>query len=240
MVDKKTNELNFSISATKENIKRANEQNDKTSAEHYAKALASYEAEMKIAELQLAAAEKKAKEEASAGASGNGGGFTPGNGDNKSKWSLNNDINFLRESLKLKQDYGKGVIKTEEELNTQLRSLEISYLNERIKSGKESGQELLALQQQLAEKYIERRKENVKREDALNEVINKGGTAIESQWQEYEDKLTELGLFGKGVENMTATELAALEALEKEHIQKLSALDAKSMKDEIELLSAEI
>ena len=151
----------------------------------------------------------------------------------KKKWSLNSDINFLKESLKLKQDYGKGVIKTEEELNRKLRELEIKHLKARIHSGKESGEEMLSLRQQLADKFIDIRKEEEKRTDQLNEASLKGQSAIDKEKQEYENRLIELKLFGKKRKEMTSLELTAIEALEKEHLQKLAKLDADAMKDEI-------
>lgn len=157
-------------------------------------------------------------------------------GDDKStkKWSLNSDINFLKESLKLKQDYNSGVIKSEEDLNLQLRNLEIKYLKQRIESGKESGQAFLDLQNDLAEKYIDIRKEREKRENSLQSEINKGMSPVEREKQEFEERLIELRLYGKKREDMTALELSALGALEREHRQKLNKLDADSMKQEIE------
>ncbi len=129
---------------------------------------------------------------------------------------------------------GKGIIQTEEELNNQLRDLEIRSLKQRIKSGKESGEALLDIQQQLADRYIEKRKEREKREDNLEDAITKGMSPVDRENQEYEERLIELKLFGKAREKMTEIELCALEALEKEHLQKLSKLDADAMKDEIE------
>jgi len=160
--------------------------------------------------------------------------------DNKNKkWSLNSDINFLRESLKLKQDYNEGVIATEQELQQRLRALEIEYLKNRILSGKESGEDLLALQQTIADKIIEIRKEEEKRSGELTEASLKGQSAIDREKQEHEDRLIELKLFGKSREEMTALELAALESLEKLHHQKLAKLDADAMKDEIERIQQE-
>lgn len=160
--------------------------------------------------------------------------------DNKNKkWSLHSDINFLRESLKLKQDYNEGVIATEQELQQRLRALEIEYLKNRILSGKESGEDLLALQQTIADKIIEIRKEEEKRSGELTEASLKGQSAIDREKQEHEDRLIELKLFGKSREEMTALELAALESLEKLHHQKLSKLDADAMKDEIERIQQE-
>ncbi|KAF5060796.1 Phage-related minor tail protein [anaerobic digester metagenome] len=160
--------------------------------------------------------------------------------DNKNKkWSLNSDINFLRESLKLKQDYNEGVIATEQELQRRLRALEIEYLKNRILSGKESGEDLLALQQTLADKIIEIRKEEEKRSGELTEASLKGQSAIDREKQEHEVRLIELKLFGKSREEMTALELAALESLEKQHHQKLAKLDADAMKDEIERIQQE-
>ncbi len=227
---KKTKELTFSIDATKRMIKAAKEQNNDVNAEFYANALASYEAEMKIAELQLAAAEKKAKEEAGS----DPGGKPPGGDPDKSKWSLNSDINFLRASLKLKQDYASGVIKTEEELNEKLRALEVQTLKDRVNSGKAKGAELLDLQTQLADKYVDIQKERMKREETLQGEINKGLSQIEKERQEFEERLISLKLYGKKREDMTAVELAAIEALEREHQNKLSKLDADAMKEEIE------
>jgi len=166
-------------------------------------------------------------------------GGDPGADSARKKWSLNSDINFLRESLKLKQDYNEGVIATEQELQQRLRALEIEYLKNRILSGKESGEDLLALQQTLADKIIEIRKEEEKRSGELTEASLKGQSAIDREKQEHEDRLIELKLFGKSREEMTALELAAIESLEKQHHQKLAKLDADAMKDEIERIQQE-
>jgi TP901 family phage tail tape measure protein len=157
-----------------------------------------------------------------------------GGDKSKKKWSINSDINFLKESLKLKQDYGKGVIATEKELQEQLRNLEIKHLKKRILSGKESGEDMLSLRQALADKYIDIRKEEEKRSGELTEASLKGQSAVDRERQEFENRLIELKLFGKSRKEMTALELTALEALEKEHNQKLAKLDADAMKDEIE------
>jgi TP901 family phage tail tape measure protein len=150
------------------------------------------------------------------------------------KWSLNSDADFLKASLKLKQDYGKGIIKTEEEFENSMRSLEINTLSKRIRSNKESGEELLAIRQQLADKYIEIRKKQDKREDALDDAAKTGLSPLDRQIQDFKDKLTDLGLAGKSLRDMSSKEMQAYTALEKEHLEKLSRLDADAMKDEID------
>jgi len=59
----KVSELNYSISVTKDNIKKAKDQGNQLNEKHFAEALASYEAEMTLAKSQLAAAELRAKED---------------------------------------------------------------------------------------------------------------------------------------------------------------------------------
>lgn len=88
-------------------------------------------------------------------------------------------------------------------------------MKDRIKLGKEAGEALLDIQQQLADRYIEKRKERDKRKDNLEDAITKGMSPVERENQEYEERLIELKLFGKAREKMTEIELCALEALEK-------------------------
>ncbi|MBK6346545.1 MAG: hypothetical protein IPF68_11520 [Bacteroidales bacterium] len=233
---KKIVELTWSIAETKRLIGVAQKNNDYLSFQNLTLDLEDYNKQLQAASQNLQNIQK-GKPEGTKPASTDPFNPTQLSDDSKKttpKWSLNNDIGFLRESLKLKQDYGKGVIQTEEELNNQLRELEIRFLKQRIKSGKETGEALLDIQQQLADKYIEKRKEREKREDDLEDVITKGMSPVEREKQEYEERLIELKLFGKAREKMTETELCALEALEKEHLQKLSKLDAEAMKEEIE------
>jgi len=233
---KKIVELTWAIAETKRLIGVAQKNNDYLSFQNLTLDLEDYNKQLQAASQNLQNIQK-GKPEGTKPASSDPFNPTQLSDDSKKttpKWSLNNDIGFLRESLKLKQDYGKGIIQTEEELNNQLRELEIRFMKQRIKSGKESGEALLDIQQQLADKYIEKRKDREKREDDLEDVITKGMSPVEREKQEYEERIIELKLFGKARGNMTEIELCALEALEKEHLQKLSKLDAEAMKEEIE------
>lgn len=227
----KVKELDFSIKTTKENIERANKRNDKVSADHFAKALANYEAEFALAQIQLKAAEERKKEEDKY--KKRNGTFIGGSDDDK-RWSLNNDIDYLKASLKLKQQYGKGFIKTEEEYNDKLRNLQIKHLKKRIKSHKEEGEELLGLQQDLADKYIEIRQQRNKRETELLEAANEGISPMDKEYERYQTRLKELKIYRRVFETMTELEQNAFENLNREHKAKLSKIDADNIKAEID------
>lgn len=232
----KVKEFEFSVKATKENIERAKNQNDKDSVNHFTNALTYYQSELAIAQLQLKAAEDIAKTEAKKNndSHGNGSGSFLGGAEKQQKWSLNNDLQYLKDSLKLKQDFSNGLIKTEEDFNIQLRSLQIKHLKSRIQSHKEEGQDLLDLQQSLADKYIEIREERNKRESQLKEAANDGITPMEKEVERYDSRLQELKLYERSLESMTELEQEAFENLTKEHHARLAKIDADNLKAEID------
>lgn len=228
----KVKELDFSIKTTKENIARANKRNDKVSAEHFQRALVNYEAELALAQLQLKSAEERKKEEEKYKKKGSGT-FIGGSDEGK-KWSLNNDLDYLKASLKLKQQYGKGFIKTEEEYNDKLRNLQIKHLKKRIKSGKEEGETLLEIKQDLADKYIEIRQQRNKREEELQEAANEGISPMDKEYERYQTRLKELKIYRRVFESMTELEQNAFENLTREHKAKLAKIDADNIKSEID------
>lgn len=188
------------------------------------------EAQLKLAQEKLKAAKKAEKTEDTKKPTAP----DPPVGDGKNKWSLNQDINFLKESFKLKEQLLNGEIATEEQFQQQLLALEIKTLSERINLRKESGADLLALQQELADKQISQLAEAKKREDNLTAEIRAGLPEIEKEKEEYRERLLALGLFGLQKSNMTALELQAYEALTATHQARMDKLDAQAMQQSLE------
>lgn len=71
-------------------------------------------------------------------------------------WSLAMDADFIKEKKALENERISGEIATTTELNEQLLDLEIFYLQKRIASRKDSGAQLIEIEQQLRSKMIEK------------------------------------------------------------------------------------
>lgn len=78
--------------------------------------------------------------------------------NNKAKkaWTLSDDASFIEEKKALELERINGEIKTNEELNKQILELEIFYLQKRVATRKDSGQELIDLEQQVRDKMIQK------------------------------------------------------------------------------------
>lgn len=229
---RKVAEYKTGIEAFKQEIDKANALGEKNMSQHFTSKLSEYEVELKIYEAKLKEAQEKAAADAKALADENAP--TPPTPPDKGKWTLNNDINFLRESLKLKKAFAKGEIKSREEFDRQFLKLEINTLTSRINLRKESGQDILDLQNELANKHMEKQSNFLKQEQELDNVINDAKPKIEKEIASYNQQLLELGLYGLKKKNMTKKQLAAFEALESSHQMRMNKLDAEAMTDELE------
>lgn len=107
------------------------------------------------------------------------------------KWSLGSDSQYLQAAYDLKEQYRQGDIKSEDEYQKKILELEIRMLQERIASGKESGDQLLALKSQLADKQIKLQKDESDAEKAQTakdaaekkKQIDDGISLIEKQYR---------------------------------------------------------
>lgn len=120
-----------------------------------------------------------------------------GDGNNKKKWSLDNDASFLAAKKKLRQTFADGEIATEHEYQGKLLALEIAALKARLAANKESGADRSKLEIQLADKLLELKKNESEISEAdfeaqkqkLRKQFADGEIATE---QEYQDKLLAL------------------------------------------------
>lgn len=158
--------------------------------------------------------------------------------NNKKSWTLDQDEGFMQGKLALQQKRIAGELSSEDEYNRQLQALEIESLEARIASGKESGDRLLKLQNDVAEKKYRQTKSEQDRIDKLiaasleGRSVSDGKGLMDAEKNAYDKRLKDLGLFGKSREQMTAQEQAASLNLEQQHLKKLQQIyvDAETKK----------
>lgn len=167
--------------------------------------------------------------------------------NNKKSWTLDQDEGFMQGKLALQQKRIAGELASEDEYNRQLQALEIRSIEARIASGKESGDRLLKLQNDLAEKKYRQTKSEQDRIDKLiaasleGRSVSDGKGLMDAEKNAYDKRLKDLGLFGKSREQMTAQEQAASLNLEQQHLKKLQQIyvDAETKKIQDQAAAAE-
>lgn len=167
--------------------------------------------------------------------------------NNKKSWTLDQDEGFMQGKLALQQKRIAGELSSEDEYNRQLQALEIESLEARIASGKESGDRLLKLQNDVAEKKYRQTKSEQDRIDKLiaasleGRSVSDGKGLMDAEKNAYDKRLKDLGLFGKSREQMTAQEQAASLNLEQQHLKKLQQIyvDAETKKIQDQAVAAE-
>ena len=85
-------------------------------------------------------------------------------GGSAAKWSLSSDSAYQEALLKMKRDYLDGAYEDEKSYNEAVMELEIRTLEERLATNKESGDDRLKLEQQLADRRIQLKKSQTKEE----------------------------------------------------------------------------
>lgn len=95
-----------------------------------------------------------------------GGGGGSGNEKNKS-WSLSNDIAFLAAKAELTRRYNEGEIESQKEYDEQLYQIEISALNGRLASQKDSATDRQKIEAELQDKILKHKQAAVKEEAEL-------------------------------------------------------------------------
>ena len=167
--------------------------------------------------------------------------------NNKKSWTLDQDEGFMQGKLALQQKRIAVELSSEDEYNRQLQALEIRSIEARIASGKESGDRLLKLQNDLAEKKYRQTKSEQDRIDKLiaasleGRSVSDGKGLMDAEKNAYDKRLKDLGLFGKSREQMTAQEQAASLNLEQQHLKKLQQIyvDAETKKIQDQAAAAE-
>ena len=155
-----------------------------------------------------------------------------GAGGSDNKWSLAKDEKHLQKVLELKEKYAKKEIVTEDEYKKQLLEIEIESLEARIASNRESGEELLKLRTQLADKRIaleemttKESEKNAKAEEkaaresaAIIEEVN--GDKVAAENRRYQEEL-----------NKFQGNAKAIEAVEKKHRANLRKIMLDGISD---------
>jgi hypothetical protein len=92
-----------------------------------------------------------------------------GDGDKKKKksWSLSNDIAFLAAKAELTRRYNEGEIESQKEYDEQLYQIEISALNGRLASQKDSATDRQKIEAELQDKILKHKQAAAKEEEEL-------------------------------------------------------------------------
>lgn len=148
------------------------------------------------------------------------------------KWSLGSDSQYLQAAYDLKEQYRQGDIKSEDEYQKKILELEIRTLQERIASGKESGEQLLALKSQLADKQIKLRKDESDAEKAQTEkdaAEKKKKIDDEISLLEKQYRLEKTAMEAKNAEELAASKATGdeLARLKEEQAKRLAGIDLK-------------
>ncbi len=148
------------------------------------------------------------------------------------KWSLGSDSQYLQAAYDLKEQYRQDDIKSEDEYQKKILKLEIRMLQERIASGKESGDQLLALKSQLADKQIKLQKDESDMEKAQTEKdaaekkkqIDDDISLLEKQY-----RLEKTAMEAKNAEELAASKATGdeLAQLKEEQAKRLAGIDLK-------------
>lgn len=148
------------------------------------------------------------------------------------KWSLGSDSQYLQAAYDLKEQYRQGDIKSEDEYQKKILELEIRMLQERIASGKESGDQLLALKSQLADKQIKLQKDESDAEKAQaaedaaerKKQIDDDISLLEKQY-----RLEKTAMEAKNAEELASSKATGdeLAQLKEEQAKRLAGIDLK-------------
>lgn len=187
----------------------------------------------------------------SARISTNGGTNTNGNfgGEQPQKYSLSSDEQFLQARLALKKKYQTSETMTEEEFNAKLLQLEIDTLKKRLATNADSGEDRIAIEEQLADKLIQQKERQKKQEEKdAKEAERKAKEATKAKEDEArkQDKINqdiaEMSGDRIAIENAKYEKLKreyagnarALEALEKAHKARLAKIQLEAADKEID------
>lgn len=164
---------------------------------------------------------------------------TPESGAHVGKWSISSDGQYLQALYDLKEQYRQGDISSEEEYQKKVLELEIFTLQDRIASGKESGQELLSLKSQLSDKQLELQKREAKEAESLAAAETKNaedGAKARSKAAtdsisllEKQYNIEKTAMEARNAEELAASDAAGddLAALKETQAKRLSDIDLK-------------
>ena len=148
------------------------------------------------------------------------------------KWSLGTDSQYLQALYDLKEQYRQGDIKSEEEYQKKVLELEILTLQNRIASGKDSGEQLLALKSQLSDKQIKLQKGESEAEAAQaakDAAAKKKSTEDAISLLEKQYRIEKTAMEAHNAEELAASTATgdALATLKKQQARRLAGIDLK-------------
>lgn len=166
-----------------------------------------------------------------------GGGAPPGQ-----KWSLNSDKEFLQKRLALKKEYQNSETMTQEEYNAKLLQLEIDALTARLKTNEDSGADRVALEEDLADKLIQRKERQKKQEEKDAKDAAKAQEDDARKQEKINQDIAEMSGDRIAIEKAKYEKLKreyagnarALEALEKAHKTRLAKIQLDEADKEID------
>lgn len=151
-------------------------------------------------------------------------------GSGKGSWTPDKDTRYLKEKMKLRQQFMDGEIRTEAELNARLLDIEIAAIQRRIDLHVDEGQQMQKLRDSLSAKQLQKAKADKSRLEKLQAAASEGSKKdtleqqVATEKNRYKRQLEELGLFNVQREKLTSEELAALENLERIHQGNMQAI----------------
>ena len=148
------------------------------------------------------------------------------------KWSLNTDSQYLQALYELKERYRQGDIKSEDEYQRKVLELEILTLQDRIASGKDSGEQLLALKSQLSDKQIKLQKDQSEAEAAQaakDAAARKKETEDAISLLEKQYRIEKTAMEARNAEELAASTATGgeLAKLKEQQARRLAGIDLK-------------
>lgn len=181
------------------------------------------------------------------GSDGSDGSEDSNNDPGDGSWSLGSDTSFLRKRLALKNQFLSGEIATEEAYNAQLLDLEIATLQKRLDANVDSADDRLALQEQLADKLLEKQQTAAKEQERqAKEQQQQSEQALREQ-EELAMEIARMSDDRVAIENANYEKLKrkyagnakALEALERAHQARLNKIKLDEFDDDTEKRQAQ-
>lgn len=174
---------------------------------------------------------------------------TPVGDDEKQKKRLNDAMQRmeeenLRKIAEIKKSYLSGDLATEFDYQTALLDNQDEYDKQRIQAIEKLFATITdpSVRIEMAKKQAEINRDMLDRQIDVVSRIKKillDADPVEKEKEEYKKRLQEVGLFGKGKENLTKEQLATLELLEKQHTDNLTAINSNEIELQIKLLDEE-
>ena len=174
---------------------------------------------------------------------------TPVGDDEKQKKRLNDAMQRmeeenLRKIAEIKKRYLSGDLATEFDYQTALLDNQDEYDKQRIQAIDKLFATITdpSVRIEMSKKQAEINRDMLDRQIDVVSRIKKillDADPVEKEKEEYKKRLQEVGLFGKGKENLTKEQLATLELLEKQHTDNLTAINSNEIELQLKMMDEE-